>query len=109
MERPAILRTIQGTRPVLIPFLHQAAIQQPAPHTPLFIAPQPEPDGFADPTNLTQATRQRIRQLAQELSSQAAVERAVFGYNGGAAYRAVKEVLDESQRANGTTTNTNAL
>jgi hypothetical protein len=32
------------------------------------------------------------------------VERAVFGYNGGAAYRAVKEVLDESQRANGTTT-----
>jgi hypothetical protein len=93
MERPAVLRTIRGTRPVLIP--HERP-SPPATTTPIFIAPTPHPEGFADPNHLTETTRARIRQLAQELPSQAAIERAVFGYNGGAAYRAVKEVLDES-------------
>lgn len=96
MERPAILRTIQGVRPVLIPDERPSA-DSPVSSTPLFVAPTPQPNGYADPNNVTETVRVRIRQLAQELPSQAAVERAVFGYNGGAAYRAVKEVLDESK------------
>jgi hypothetical protein len=94
MERPAILRTIQGTHPVLIPY-GQTSIQGRESASPLFVAPTPEPQGYADPNNVTEMTRIRIQQLAHELPSQAAIERAVFGYNGGAAYRAVKEVLDE--------------
>ncbi len=96
MERPAILRTIQGVRPVLIPD-ERPSTDNCATTTPLFVAPTPEPHIYADPNNLTESVRVRIRQLSQELPSQAAVERAVFGYNGGAAYRAVKEVLDESK------------
>jgi hypothetical protein len=93
MERPAILRTIRGIRPVIIPYERPSTQEQT--ETPIFIAPAPETNGYADPNNLTESTRSRIRQLAQELPSQAAVERAVFGYHGGAAYRAVTEVLDE--------------
>lgn len=96
LERPAILRTIQGVRPVLIPYERPSSQHQDT-VTPLFVAPMPEPDGYADPNNVTETTRTRIRQLAKELPSQAAIERAVFGYNGGAAYRAVKEVLDETR------------
>ncbi|MFO7678823.1 MAG: type IV secretory system conjugative DNA transfer family protein, partial [Chloroflexota bacterium] len=95
MEWPAILRTIQGTHPVLVPYEQESA-QGRESATPIFVAPTPELQDYADPNNLTEMTRTRIRQLAQELPSQAAIERAVFGYNGGAAYRAVKEVLDES-------------
>jgi hypothetical protein len=85
---------------VLIPYERPATQDQPStqdwPATPIFIAPSPEPDGYADPNNLTESIRARIRQLAQELPSQAAIERTVFGYNGGAAYRAVKDILDKS-------------
>lgn len=95
MERPAVLRTVQGIRPVLIPLELPDGSQTIAPalagNEALDV-----PEGFADPNNLTEATRDRIRRLAQALPSQAAIERAVFGYNGGAAYRAVKEVLDGS-------------
>ena len=101
MERPAIIRTINGARPVLIPY-GSVSWEQPVAPAP-GIAGEPEmgtlPDGFADPNNLTEAARQRIRTLARELPSQAAIERAVFGYNGGAAYRAVKEVLNVTHPA----------
>jgi hypothetical protein len=87
MERPAVIRTINGAKPVIIP--HEP--QQPLiGHDPLFIAPEP----FADPNNMTEATRERIRQLARELPSSRAIETAVFGYAGGAAYQAVKDVLN---------------
>lgn len=96
MERPAIIRTINGTRPVLIPY-GSTSREQPVAPAPGITGEQEMgtlPDGFADPNNLTEAARQRIRQLARTLPSQAAIERTVFGYNGGAAYRAVKEVLN---------------
>jgi hypothetical protein len=94
MERPAVLRTLRGVRPVIIP---DTAVPLPTINLPEPI--NDEPEGFADPNNLTVATRERIQQLAQELPSQAAVERAVFGYNGGAAYRAVKLVLDQASNS----------
>lgn len=94
MERPAILRMVRGVRPVLIPN------ELPETHTsttsnPVMMPPFDATD-YADPFQLTETTRQRIQQLAKELPSQAAIERTVFGYNGGAAYRAVKEVLNGS-------------
>lgn len=96
MERPAVIRTINGARPVLIPYEALTRERPIAPAPGAGDAPIPDliPDGYADPNNLTEATRQRIRQLSRELPSQAAIERAVFGYNGGAAYRAVKETLN---------------
>lgn len=94
MNRPTILRTIHGTQPVLIPH-EQGPPQARQTAAPIYVAPTPSSE-FADPNNLTEETRRHIRRLAQELSSQAAVERAVFGYHGGAAYRAVKQVIDES-------------
>ncbi len=98
LERPAVIRTLNGARPVLIPYESVSREQPVAPAPGITSEPEPGilPDGYADPNNVTEATRQRIRQLAQTLPSQAAIERAVFGYNGGAAYRAVKEVLDGS-------------
>jgi len=97
MERPAVLQTLQGTRSVIIPYEQPAALRQPS--MPLFAAPAPKMDAYADPNNLTDSARARIQHLMEELPSQAAVERAVFGYNGGAAYRAVKEVLDQFRQA----------
>lgn len=96
MERPAVIRTINGVRPVLIPYESQTRERPiaPAPGATGELIPDLIPDGYADPNNLTEATRQRIRHLSRELPSQAAIERAVFGYNGGAAYRAVKETLN---------------
>jgi hypothetical protein len=94
MERPAVLRTIRGIRPVIIP--NERPSGEELTVEPIFIGQPPEPNAFADPNNLSESIRSRIQQLAQELPSQAAIERAVFGYAGGAAYRAVKEVLDES-------------
>jgi hypothetical protein len=95
MERPAVLRTIRGIRPVIIP--NERPSGQETVGEPIYIGQPPESNGFADPNDLNESTRSRIRQLAQELPSQAAIERAVFGYNGGAAYRAVKDVLDEAR------------
>lgn len=94
MAWPAVLRTFQGVRPVLIP-KEQPLPGTAAPVSPLFIAPRPTPDTFADPNNLSETTRDHILSLARELPSQAAIERKVFGYTGGAAYQAVKDVLDE--------------
>ncbi|MBK8985363.1 MAG: ATP-binding protein [Chloroflexi bacterium] len=109
MDWPAILRTNRGIRPVHIERTPAQPTGPQAGNSPIFIAPVPQPTDFADPNNLTETIRERIRQLARELPSQAAVERAVFGYNGGAAYRAVKEVLDTSGNNNSsTTTRTNS-
>ena len=98
LERPAVIRTLNGARPVLIPYESVSRERPVEPAPGITAEPEPGilPDGYADPNNLTEATRQRIRQLAQSLPSQAAIERAVFGYNGGAAYRAVKEILNGS-------------
>jgi hypothetical protein len=94
MAWPAVLRTSRGTRAIIVPLSQPRPSNGQTATEPLFVAPIPAPPTFADPNQLTEATREQIRRLAQELPSQAAVERAVFGYNGGAAYRAVKDVLD---------------
>ena len=95
MERPAILRTIQGIRSIVVPFEPQNKDSNSQSNS-IFIAPSPttEQNDFADPNALTETTRLQIQRLAKELPSQAAIERAVFGYTGGAAYRAVKQVLN---------------
>jgi hypothetical protein len=94
MEWPAVLRTNQGIRPVIIP-VERSSTERPINSSPLFIARMPQSSsGYADPNNLTEAVREHIRQLAKELPSQRAIERTVFGYTGGAAYQAVKETLD---------------
>ena len=107
MERPAILRTIQGIRPIIVPF--DAHNNESSPQSnPIFIAPSPtnESNNYADPNDLTETTRLQIQQLAKELPSQAAIERAVFGYTGGAAYQAVKRVLNEPINSSESTSTT---
>ena len=98
MVRPAIIRTIEGIRPVVIPFASLQEISSGPRQTPLIIAPIPlnqsENGHYADPVNMTDADRTHIRHLAQTLPSRRAIEKVVFGYTGGAAYRAVKGVLD---------------
>jgi hypothetical protein len=96
MERPAVIRSLDGTYPVIIPHVPMARQQAPA---PMFTAPEPAvqlSNSYPDPRQMDDATRQRILRLSRELDSQAAIERAVFGYAGGAAYHAVKEVLSNA-------------
>ena len=95
MERPAVIRTLAGAKPVIIPRLQEGAMVNERPVTPLFVAP--EPVEFADPKNMTDQTSALIRRLSKELPSQRAIESRVFGYEGGAAYQAVRSVLREEE------------
>jgi hypothetical protein len=92
MERPAVLRTIRGAQPVIIPNVEA----RPSNGQP-FVLPTP---AFANPDSLTGADRARIRHMLREGYSQASVEEKVFGYKGGKAWTAVKRIKDESDRAN---------
>ncbi len=99
MERPAVIRTVQGARPVVIPF-EQPQLQAPNGQALKFIAPMPVyEESNADPKNMTETTRERIRRLKERGKSNRAIETAVFGYTGGAAYDAVKEVLEGATTA----------
>jgi hypothetical protein len=90
MERPAVLRTIRGAQPVIVPNVETRPVGQ-------FIAPVPQ--RMADPDNLTGADRARIRHMLREGYSQAGVEEKVFGYKGGKAWTAVKHIKDELDSA----------
>lgn len=97
MERPAVIRTVQGARPVIIPNEQPQLNGQPsATGRSQFIAPMPiyDAERYANPENMTEADRRRILLLKAQRESQRAIETAVFGYTGGAAYQAVKDVLE---------------
>lgn len=92
MQRPAVLRTLHGARPIVIPYQAAGpAAEEPqdAPYEIVHVAPAPT---YADPKNLSRAEQDRIRSmLARGLSSRE-IEQTIFGYTGGAAYTAVRDV-----------------
>jgi hypothetical protein len=91
MTWAAVLRTIEGTQPVIVPQMDSRppnGQERPQP----FILPVPR---VADPDNLTRADEARIRYMLREGFSQAAVEQEVFGFKGGGAWRVVKRVKDD--------------
>lgn len=119
MARPAILRTSEAARPVAIPYAGElggaAAEGDETPlletAVPLAVWRDPSPPtialplagdagaGYADPAQLTPGVVARIWELYGAGESQRAIERAVFGYAGGAAYQAVREVLQRQGEA----------
>jgi hypothetical protein len=86
----AVLRTQGGARPVVIPHV-EARPSNGNGHQP-FILPAPV---YADPENMTHADKARIRYMLREGFSQRAIEKELYGYNGGKAYTAVKQVKDD--------------
>jgi hypothetical protein len=106
MERPIVLRTPQGARPIVIPQEDLDLVRRPSSdHSngndngrQPFILPAP---AYADPDNVTHADKARIRYMLREGFSQRAIEKDLYGYNGGKAYTAVKQVKDGYDAANG--------
>lgn len=104
MDRPAVLHTRGKARPVIIPHAPEPdVVEGPVGDLdgngrddallfgrPLFTAPTPVLR--ADPRNMTAHDVERIRQLLANGMSQRGVEKEVFGYTGGAAWRAVAAV-----------------
>ncbi len=105
-ERPAVLRTLRGARPVVVPHIQPevTAVR----HEPIAVAPEPAPAqdeprdqvenvGLSTPYGfVSPAMIQQIVNLTKAGESGRAVERAVFGYDGGHAYNqriAVLQVL----------------
>ncbi len=92
-ERPAVLRTLRGARPVVVPH-----VRPEGSHEPIIIAPAPmaahdgpagrvENVGMSTPYGfISPAMIQQIVVMTQAGESGRAVERAVFGYDGGHAY-----------------------
>lgn len=119
MARPAILRTSEAARPVVIPYageLGGAAVENGRPSLPDETVSFPalsDPSrpvtalplvggvgaGYADPAQLTPGVVARIWELYGVGESQRAIERTVFGYAGGAAYQAVRDVLQRQGEA----------
>lgn len=107
MTRPAILRTSTTARPVVIPYagampaLAETAVSASANPVPTrsrltadsFPTNADTAPIYADPTQVTPAAIARIQQLRAAGYSQRAIETAVFGYTGGAAYQAVRAAL----------------
>lgn len=90
MARPAALVTRGRARPVIIPEVEN--VVRLGPTRPQYIAPVPLPK--ADPRRMTEADVARIRDLLAGGWSQRAVEEELFGYTGGAAWRAVMAVMN---------------
>lgn len=97
MERPAVIRTASGARPVIIPHEEIAAAPEPVltidTASRPFVAPIPEPLstewGLISAMEIADVLR---RKRAGE--SQRAIERTVFGSEGGASFYKVKAILD---------------
>ena len=92
MTRPAVLSTLTAARPVVIPF-EEADGEEVVALPPIFTAPEPRPK--ADPRAMRAEDIERIRQLLAAGWSQRAIEVEMFGYAGGAAWEAVRQVLGE--------------
>lgn len=91
MERPAVVYNRSGAQPVIIPAAPPTAVTRPPTTGPLAVLPFPRP---ADPGAMTEADRQQILDLAGRGESLRTIQRRVFGYDGGAAFYAVKTVLE---------------
>jgi len=97
MERPAVIRTATGARPVIIPHEEIAAAPGPTltidPPSRPYIAPIPEPLnsewGLISAMEIADVLR---RKRAGE--SQRAIERTVFGSEGGSSFYKVKTILE---------------
>jgi hypothetical protein len=81
-ERPAVLKNVEGTFPITIPIDTHAVMPTPK---------------YANPDNMTPQDRQRIIELDRKGESMRSIERIIFGYTGGNAYRAIKEVLNKTE------------
>lgn len=112
MNRPAALVTAGRARPVVIPHAlnngrhvdldgDEDVILLPGERLPgdgpLYVAPTPSgaPDKV-DPRAMRPEDEARIRQLQALGWSQRAIEGELFGYNGGAAWEAVRRVLHDA-------------
>lgn len=85
---PAVAKTLEGTRPVIIDAAPATAARPPA---QTLSAP-----ATADPRAMTPADRERILRMHRVGHSLNEIQRTVFGYSGGAAYYAVNQVIGGS-------------
>jgi hypothetical protein len=99
MARPAVIRTVQGARPVIIPHENeQPQLTAVAGNGQNFVAPEPRgldtEWGYITPIQISQIVRMK---RAGYPNSQ--IETTVFGQEraGGAAYHKVKAVLDSTK------------
>lgn len=115
MERPAVLRSKTAVTPVVIPydphkdpespdfvpFYLGDGRSAPANGTPLFTAPAPSgPRGMNTKWGyITPEQVEQIIDMYQAGESGRAIQQAVFGYPGGAAYHMVNHVLENSATA----------
>lgn len=102
MKRPIVLRTPQGAQPIIIPQEDLELIERPSNgqsdgNHQSFVLPAPV---YADPNSITRADKARIFYMLREGFSQRAIERDMYGYNGGDAYKAVKRIKDEYDSLN---------
>lgn len=81
-ERPAVLKNVEGTFPITIPLDTHTVMPSPT---------------YANPDNMTPEDKKRIIELDQKGESMRSIERLMFGYTGGNAYRAIKEVLNKTE------------
>lgn len=102
MERPAVLRTIGGARPVVIPHVPAGQLAAGNGGGPLYIAPEPRGVN-TEWGHISQGQMEHIAALARAGRSNSQIQTAVFDQNvpGGAAYHKVKFVLDYLARRNG--------
>jgi len=96
MERPAVIRTAQGARPVIIPH-EDAAAPEPVlavdPPSRPYIAPIPEPlhTEWGSISAMEIADVLRRKRVGE---SQRSIERTVFGSEGGSSFYKVRAILD---------------
>ena len=83
MDRPAVIRSIGGVYPITIPY-----VENITPRTSLPMIT------YADPENLTHEDKERILDMYSKGMSQRQIEFEIFGFNGGSAWRVVKEVIE---------------
>lgn len=92
MDWPAVALSRGRARPVIIPADAGVVVEGGVDARPLFVAPAPRVK--ADPRRMTADDRAHVRELLARGWSQRAIEEEMFGYTGGAAWRAVQAVRD---------------
>jgi hypothetical protein len=97
MERPAILHTQHGTRPVIIPHIPAGHSTAPPIHT-MPAGPRPIETQWG---TISPDQARRVLNMEQEGLSRRAIEETVFGHAGGAAYYKVKFILEGATEIGG--------
>ena len=99
MERPAVLATQSGARPIIIPHIPEAGNSSPSnAHTPLYTAPRPAGPRPIDTQwgTITPEDALRALRMFQAGASRRSIEEAIYGHAGGAAYHKIKHILDNA-------------